>query len=619
MPQSLLFERAIQRLERKLARCEAISRRYSWARLIMFLVGVAATWLVALFNPRTGWIVFISALVLFSVIVIRHRRVDHWAGSFRILQGIYKEQAARLALDWEHIPQPATPAREPRLPLAVDLDLTGPRSLHALLDTSISLQGSRRLENWLTVGAPAPQIIAARQAVVRELAGLPRFRNRLRLVFRRLSREPLDGDKLLDWLQAPYPEKRLRQVLPWASLLAVLNVTLFVLFVTGVLPPIWILSTLAYAGLYFANQQVTGEFLAAVLRLDSELGKVQPLLHYLELYPYGTRIALKQQCTPFLAQADRPAQKLRQVKIVTALTGLRMNPIMGLILNALTPWDFWTAWLAARQRNRMAILLPAWLDAFHELEALISLGEFAALHPQYTFPEITPVGEYAQAAVEDNAQHEPVFAARRLSHPLLPSDRKVCNDLQIESLGELLIITGSNMAGKSTFIRTVGVALCLAYTGGPVDAAAMQTVPFRLYTCIRITDSLEDGFSYFYAEVKRLKGLLDALKPDSSGQPLLYLVDEIFRGTNNRERLIGSRAYVKALIGARGVGLIATHDLDLATLADDAAQVHNVHFRDEVGNGKLIFDYRLRPGPSPTTNALKIMRMEGLPVDGENG
>jgi DNA mismatch repair ATPase MutS len=140
-------------------------------------------------------------------------------------------------------------------------------------------------------------------------------------------------------------------------------------------------------------------------------------------------------------------------------------------------------------------------------------------------------------------------------------------------------------------------------------------MPFRLYTCIRISDSLDDGFSYFYAEVKRLKGLLEAIQPGPSGLPLLYLVDEIFRGTNNRERLIGSRAYVKALIGAAGVGLIATHDLDLATLAENHPQVCNVHFRDEVAGGKLTFDYLLRPGPSPTTNALKIMQIEGLPVE----
>ncbi len=471
------------------------------------------------------------------------------------------------------------------------------------------------LADWLTTGRPDLQNIARRRDVVCELAGLPLFRNRLRLLFRSLSREPLDGDRLLGWLKTPLPEERLRRVLPWATLLALGNVALFVLFAAGLLPPFWILSTLAYAGLYFTSQKMLGEFLAAVIRLNNELGKFRPLLRYLEKYPYGTRDHLRKQCAPFLAGPRLPSQRLSQVQSVTALTGLRMNPLLGLLLNLLTPWDFWAAWLAARQRQGMTVWLPIWLEAFHELEALIALGEFSALHPQYTFPTFFPVCQPGKVGIENNLQPEPVFVARQLGHPLLPPDRKVCNDLQIQALGELLIITGSNMAGKSTFIRTVGINLCLAYAGGPVDARALQTLPFRLYTCIRINDSLEQGFSYFYAEVKRLKGLLEALRPDPSELPLLYLVDEIFRGTNNRERLIGSRAYVKALIGARGVGLIATHDLELARLAEVNPQVCNLHFRDEVAGGKLTFDYRLRPGPSPTTNALKIMESEGLPVE----
>jgi len=620
MPNPLLLQRHIQRLKRKLVRCETISRRYSWIRLAVFLAGGAASWgAAALFGAIAGWVTFFTAAILFAGIQNLHSRVDAWAESFRIWLAMYMEQAARLALDWEHIPRQSGPTGEIDPALALDLDLTGPRSLHALLDTTISRQGSHLLANWLTTGTPDLQKITARQAVVRELAGLARFRKRLALIFRKLSREPLDGNKLLGWLKTPYPEMRLRQVLVVATLLVIVNDVLFILFVAGRLPPLWILSTLAYAGVYFASQSLTGEFLAAVVRLDGELAKFRPLLRYLEGFHYGDKKALHQQCAAFLVGADRPSKRLRQLQFITALAGLRMNPLLGLVLNLLTPWDFWVAWLADRQRRGMAGLLPSWLEAFHELEALIALGEFAALHPEYAIPTIRQVEDHTQNTPDllpSEYGSEPVFVARRMGHPLLPPDRKVCNDLQIEVLGELLIITGSNMAGKSTFLRTVGINLCLAYAGGPVDAAALQTLPFRLYTCIRISDSLSDGFSYFYAEVKRLKGLLDALRPDPTGLPLLYLVDEIFRGTNNRERLIDSRAYVKALIGAAGIGLIATHDLDLATLAENQPQARNVHFRDEVAGEKLVFDYRLRPGPSPTTNALRIMQIEGLPVDG---
>ena len=608
MPLSALYTRHIQRLERKLNHFIVINNRFSWARIIVFLAGGAGAWgISAFFSSSAGWITFFVSAILFTVIVILHRRLDRWINSFLIWKVIYLEKEARLNLDWKHIPSPAIPAREPRTPLALDLDLTGPRSLHQLLDITISRQGSLRLADWLTNDIPNPHEIISRQAVVRELGELPRFRNRLRLIFRQLSKEPLDGDKLLKWLQIPADDKKLGRVLPLGTLLALLNIVLFLLFVNGLLPPFWVLSTLAYVVVYLASRDMIKEFLEAVLRLDAELGKFLPLLRFLERYPYGDREHLKKQCALFLAESDRPLQRLRQLQLVTALAGVRMNPAMWLVLNLLTPWDLWAGWLAARQRNRMARLLPAWLEAFHELEALIALGEFAALNPGYTFPTIMPVEEPSH----------PVFMARSLGHPLLSPAQKVCNDLRIESLGELTIITGSNMSGKSTFIRTVGINLCLAYAGGPVNAFEMQTIPFRLYTCIRINDSLVDGFSYFYAEVKRLKGLLDALKPEKPDMPLLYLIDEIFRGTNNRERLIGSRAFVKTLIGAAGVGLIATHDLELATLADNQPQAFNAHFRDDVSAGKLTFDYLLRPGSTPTTNALKIMANEGLPVDDE--
>ncbi|MCA9874192.1 MAG: hypothetical protein KC441_11075, partial [Anaerolineales bacterium] len=173
--------------------------------------------------------------------------------------------------------------------------------------------------------------------------------------------------------------------------------------------------------------------------------------------------------------------------------------------------------------------------------------------------------------------------------------------------------TGSNMAGKSSFLRTLGVNLVLAYAGGPVLAHSFQARLFRLYTSIRVSDSVTDGFSYFYAEVRRLQGLLAALETEDE-RPLFFLIDEIFRGTNNRERLIGSRSFVRALVGGRGVGLIATHDLELVKLAEERTAVHNFHFRDDVVDGKMVFDYTLRPGPCPTTNALKIMQLAGLPV-----
>jgi DNA mismatch repair ATPase MutS len=215
--------------------------------------------------------------------------------------------------------------------------------------------------------------------------------------------------------------------------------------------------------------------------------------------------------------------------------------------------------------------------------------------------------------MERNA--DSTFQGRELGHPLIPTDKKVVNDFTIARSGEVVIITGSNMAGKSTFLRTLGVNLCLAYSGGPVNASPFTVSLFRLFTCIKVSDSVTDGVSYFYAEVKRLKALLTELERDGE-LPLFFLIDEIFRGTNNRERRIGSESYIRALVGRNGIGAISTHDLELVNLADSMPQITYFHFEDRVADGRMVFDYKLRAGPCPTTNALKIMQMEGLPVDG---
>jgi len=193
-------------------------------------------------------------------------------------------------------------------------------------------------------------------------------------------------------------------------------------------------------------------------------------------------------------------------------------------------------------------------------------------------------------------------------------NQKVVNDFSIHKRGEIDIITGSNMSGKSTFLRTLGINLCLAYAGGPVNASLFQTSLFRIFTCIRINDSVTEGYSYFYAEVKRLRKLLTEVESDNN-MPLFFLIDEIFKGTNNRERRIGSESYISALVGKKCIGLISTHDLELVTLEEILPDIRNYHFKEDVLDGQMVFDYKLREGPCPTTNALKIMQMEGLPID----
>jgi DNA mismatch repair ATPase MutS len=281
-------------------------------------------------------------------------------------------------------------------------------------------------------------------------------------------------------------------------------------------------------------------------------------------------------------------------------------PEIGLSLpflfNAIIPWDLTLSYLLVQCKDQAKKHLPDWLEAWYELEALCSLANFAYLNPDYVIPEIAENREQALA-----------FSATQLGHPLIPNDKRVVNDVSIERVGDILLITGSNMAGKSTFLRTLGINLCLAYAGCAVNAASLHTGLYEVYCCISVSDSLTDGYSYFHAEVRRLKLILDRLHEEAAN-PVFVLIDEIFRGTNNRERSIGSHAYIYALAEASCIGAISTHDLELVTLVDELPQLKNYHFRDAVINNEMVFDYRLYTGPCPTTNALKIMQKEGLPI-----
>lgn len=600
------LEKRIAGLQRKLDQLQAANRRFTWRRLAAFILGAAATWYAAVnLDPLSARLTLLASGLLFATVVFFHRRLDARTARFEILKDLRSGQLARMRLDWEHIqPVPSYPANRERSPLDIDLDVTGPRSLHHLIDLSVSQEGSQRLADWLTQPNPDPEQIRRRQQIVQELGELPRFRDRLLLNLRLVSKEQLRGEKLLGWLSVDHPRSgRLRGMLVAAAALAAVNTALFLLNSFGKLPPYWLLSLTLYFAFYLYNSRLLGEFLDAVVELDKELGKFRALLVHLETFRYGKHEHLADLCTPFRDKKNPPSAQLKRIKMVTAGAGARMNPILGMLLNLILPWDFLFAYLASKLRRQAAQTLPGWLEVWYELEALCSLANFAYLNPDYNYPQITPAAN-------------PVFEAAGLGHPLIPAGRKVCNDIHIPALGEVNIITGSNMAGKSTFIKTVGINLCLAYAGGPVNAATLHSAPFRLCTCIHITDSITDGFSYFYAEVRCLKHLLGEMTKDDP-RPLMYLIDEIFRGTNNRERLIGSRAYTRALIGAHGAGFIATHDLELAGLAAQSALVRNYHFRDFVQERTLAFDYKIHPGPSPTTNALKIMEMEGLPVETE--
>jgi len=592
------IENHIRRIKKRLQKLEAGRNRFSRYRPIIFFVGVALTYWM-------GWTALIIAVLLISIETLYYNRIGKIMKRHQLWLNIKSTQLARMKLDWEQIPEPPLHTPDQNHPFEIDLDISGPRSLHHLIDMAISREGSQRLRNWLLQIRPDRQSIEKRQRIVRELVPLSRFRDKLLLNFRLVSKEQLDGQKLLKWLRVQSASKALQRVLPLSLGLALTNVVLFVSYYFGWIPGYWIISLALYLVVYFIHLPAIKTHFDAVMLLYDELEKFKVILHYLETYPYGNTPYLQRLCEPFCNRENLPSKQLRKITWLTTAVGLRMNPVMSIFLNIAFPWDILFAYLGGRCQLHCSKYFPEWVKAWSELEALVSLANFAYLHPDYVFPE---------TGSEEEGANQPIFQAIEMGHPLIPPEQKVNNDFSLREVGEITLITGSNMAGKSTFLKTAGINLCLAYTGAPVNARTFRTRLFRIFTCMQIHDSIIDGLSFFYAEVKRLKTLLESLH-EGDQTPLFFLIDEIFRGTNSRERLIGSRAYIHHLSTQSGVGMIATHDLELAQLTDQIPSLANYHFRDEVTDGKMAFDYKLHPGICATTNALKIMRMEGLPVE----
>lgn len=516
---------------------------------------------------------------------------------------------ARLRLDWTQIP-PIMHTSPPHHPYALDLDLAGPHSLLTLLDTTFSSNGRLELERWIfQTESPNTHSLdwPDRQALAKELTPLVRLRDRCWLATRLIAPEPLDGTRITSLIEHPTGIPSLSWILPTSFLMTGLTLSLGMWTILTGAPNFWLLPLVLYAGMYFMLSGAIGSLFGRVLALHMELEKLVSVIRILEESSVTKFPTIRHVCAPLLESAHRPTRSLARLSRICQALSVKAHPLIHLGLNIVTPWDIWFVSRLERLLNQLRHRLPEWLATIGIIDAASALARFAYLNPDYAWPSRETTA----------SQSIPGLTAKGLGHPLIPHNRRVSNDLELRGEGHMVLITGSNMSGKSTFLRTVGINLCLAQAGGPVCAGTFSWNWLRLSCCIRVTDALDEGLSYFYAEVKRLKVILNGVQ-DSNPIPVLFLIDEIYRGTNNRERLAGSRAYIQALQASRGLGLLSTHDLELAGLADTNGHLRNAHFQETVREGSLHFDYRLRPGPCPTTNALRIMAQEGLPVPEED-
>jgi predicted ATPase len=554
---------------------------------------------------------FIGFILSFSY----HSRLDAARRRYRELVLMQEEALARLRRDWAQMPLRPFPPAADETHLARDLDLTGHASLEHLLGTAQTPVGLATLQSWLL--APAePAVVRARQAMIAELAALPDFRDELAVAGRLMGNTQRTFEDFATWAEKP-PFIADRPGLLWATrILPLITLALLLAQLVGWLAaPLWLLGVGVNYGLtYFAGKGANED-------VDGVAERHQVFEGYAAIFAILTR---QRFTTPGLQQLQ---QRLMAGTLDASAQMRRLNRIMPLI--ELRRWAFFIliqvftlalfqmSWLLDRWRSVAGPFVRDWLTALGECEALAALATLAHDHPAWAFPDLAEAGERT-------------LVGQQVGHPLLAPEVCVGNDVALGPPGRLLLVTGSNMSGKSTLLRAIGVNVVLAQAGGPVCALALRVPSVQLATSIRVTDSLEQGVSYYLAELRQLKSVVDAAAAlhqqhaaegdgrGSHSRSLLFLLDEILHGTNTTERQIAARHIIRYLLDLGALGAVSTHDLTLAAspeLLDVSDLVHFTEsFAREHGTPVMRFDYQLRPGLATSTNALQLMEIVGLPA-----
>jgi len=608
---------AAERVER--ARAERISQ----LRLGAFAVAVGSG--IALASDRGPEWVLVMALIVGVVGYIaaarRHaqlRRRAVWAGVRRVVceQGVF-----RVERDWSSIASILNERSPGDHRYGHDLDVTGHASLSRLLDVTSAGPGRRALSAWLLDEVPPVAELRARQQAVRELAPAVEWRETLTAhawsgsVARRG-----DVDRFLAWAeQAPWLIDR--PALLWASrifpfiIVPVIGLALLsALWSSGYTPrpSAGVIDVARLVGRWWAFALGASVLLsvsarkALVDRINAAMSHLSGLSAYAEMLAHvGTATFDAPRMAGIrarLATGWGAARELMRLGSIVRLAEARYSPMAHFVLQLLGLWDFHVLAALERWQRTSGAHARDWLAALGEAEALSALGTLAHDNPDWTIPEFVD----GPARIDASA----------LGHPLLPARSRVSNNVTVGPPGTFVLVTGSNMSGKSTLLRAIGTNVVLAQAGGPVCAESMRLVPVDIWTSIRIDDSLEAGVSLFMAELKRLKRIVDAARDAARVRPLLYLLDEMLHGTNTAERRIAARRVLNHLVQAGAIGAVTTHDLTLAedSSLDSAAQ--RVHFTEQFverdGTMTMTFDYRLRPGLATSANALKLLAMIGL-------
>lgn len=589
-PSDLYRERLVAR-QARVAAYDKVHIRLGNLRLVIALAGIVVGWF-ALSQQTISVAWLLVPIFAFAAVAVYHAWILHRRAFAQRAVTFYENGLARMEDRWTSIGQTGERFADPHHVYADDLDLFGKGSLFQLLSVARTRIGEDMLARWLL--APASlDAIGGRHGAVSELRDQLDFREDL-AVLGDSAHVGVHPDPLLKWAEAPNQLQPLwmQTLAPVLAVLAVLSAIVWGYW--GILTP-FLLLILAQASINYRLRKPVTEVLQGTDQAFRNLDLLSAILSRIEAQSFhAPQLQALQQS--LISGKIRSSAAIARLGTLVEFIRARDNVVLR-VLNAPLLYSVQVAFAAERWRRTHGANLRAWMNVVGEVEALLSLAGYSFEHPADPFPEFT--------------SGPASFDAEQLGHPLIPSATCVRNDVSVTGETRLLLISGSNMSGKSTLMRAIGVNVILAMAGGPVRATRFRLTQLQLGASIRINDSLREGSSRFYAEITRLRQIFDLAGSDL---PLLFLLDELLQGTNSKDRRIGAEGIVRALLARGAIGLITTHDLALTDITGAGSHLHNVHFQDELENGKMKFDYTLRDGVVTKSNGLELMRSIGLDV-----
>ena len=480
---------------------------------------------------------------------------------------------------------------------ANDMDLFGHASLYQLINRTTSEPGAEKLASWLLHPA-TPEIIGERQEAVKELSAKMQWLQQLQSIGKESEIKTATYIKIKDWLKAPTLFIQFKHWTWLRWLLPAVILTATALTFTGILSfNTWYAFLFVYAVIAFQINKIISPLHTKLSEMVDELETLSASIASVEKENFNS--AFLQRLKKGLQKNNSVAsQRIHKLKKILDRLDLRYNLVISAPLNLLLLWNLQQVLDLEQWKEENNDDVRTWFDTLAQTEALNSLATISFNNPAWCFPVL-------------KEKHFSIHA-KQLGHPLISSAKRINNFIDISNAGEVMLVTGSNMAGKSTYLRSIGIAMILAMAGAPVCAQSFEISPVLLLSSMRIADNLEESTSTFYAELKKLKTVIEKI---NAGEKVFVLLDEILRGTNSLDRHTGSEALIRQLVKQKAAAVLATHDVALAALANEyPANILNYHFDVQVSGEELYFDYKLKPGVCTNMNASLLMKKIGLEI-----